>query len=191
MIRAIIFDCFGVLTADSWHEFRLSLPANVQSQASELNQQFCRGVMLKQHFLEAVAELTGLGIEQVRQVIDNENDKNHQLLSYIAVLHKSYKIGLLSNVASNWIRERFLTPKEQALFSDMVFSYEVGLTKPNPHIYQLACQRLGVEPTETVFIDDIERYCQAAKEFDMQAVQYHNFRQFKADLSHVLDNPKP
>ena len=43
VIKAIIFDCFGVLTADQWHEFRLQLPREEQSAASELNQRFCSG----------------------------------------------------------------------------------------------------------------------------------------------------
>lgn len=188
MIKAIIFDCFGVLTADSWHEFRLSLPTAMQPQASELNQQYCRGAITKQDFLESVAKLTGKSIEQIRQVIDNEHDKNNQLLAYIASLKPQYKIGLLSNVASNWIREHFLTAKEQALFDNMIFSYEVGLTKPDPRIFDLACQRLGVQPAEAVLIDDIERYCEAARKEGMQAIQYRDFKQVTIDLSHLLAN---
>jgi putative hydrolase of the HAD superfamily len=49
----------------------------------------------------------------------------------------------------------------------MVLSFEVGLSKPDAQIYQLACKRLDVKPTETVFIDDLEPFCRAAQDLGM------------------------
>lgn len=191
MIRAIIFDCFGVLTADKWHEFRQSLPEGQQAEASDLNQQYCRGIITKDEFLSSVTELTGQDASFTRELVDNEASKNHQLLEYIAQLRKNYKIGLLSNVATPWITDTFLTDEEQALFDNMVFSYETRLTKPDPRIFELATERLDVQPAECVFIDDIARYCQAAREVGMQAILYENFPQMRTDLEKLLDNKKP
>ena len=39
-------------------------------------------------------------------------------------------------------------------FDDVVLSCAVGLRKPDPAIYQLACERLGVEPEECLFVGD-------------------------------------
>lgn len=186
MIRGIIFDCFGVLTADKWHEFRCSLPAELQGEASELNQQYCRGELQREAFLAAVARLTGRERGFVAQLIDNEQDKNRRLLEYIASLREQYKIGLLSNIATPWITDHFLTAQEQALFDEMVFSFEAGMTKPDPRIYQLTCERLQVEPRQAVMIDDIEHYCQAARDTGMQAITYKNFVQFCQELERIL-----
>lgn len=186
MIRAIIFDCFGVLTADKWHEFRLSLPAEQQSEASDLNQQYCRGIIAKDEFLAAVKQLTGHDASFTRELIDNEDSKNHRLLGYIGELKQQYKIGLLSNVATPWITDTFLTAEEQVMFDSMVFSYEARLTKPDPRIFELAAARLAVQPTECIFIDDIARYCQGARDVGMQAILYENLPQMRRDLTQVV-----
>jgi len=187
MIKAIIFDCFGVLTADKWHEFRLGLPEDQQPEASDLNHQYCRGIITKDDFLAAVTELTGRDAAFTRELVDNEDSKNYRLLEYIRELKQQYKIGLLSNVATPWITDTFLTAEEQALFDTFVFSYEVRLTKPDRRIFQLAAERLDVQTGECVFVDDIARYAQAARDAGMQAVAYENFPQTQADIIKILD----
>jgi len=188
-VKAIIFDCFGVLTADSWHEFRLSLPSVIQDEASDLNLQYCAGTLDKKQFLGSVSKLTGQAVESIEHIIDNQQDKNHPLLNYIVQLKSSYKIGLLSNVASSWIHDEFLNADEQKLFDDFVFSFQVGLTKPDLRIYKLAAKRLGVEPESCVFVDDTASYCAAAEQAGMKAVNYQNFGQMKNELSILLANP--
>lgn len=164
----------------------MQLPPEQQANASELNQRFCSGEIPKQQFLETVARLTNRPYAEVEKVIDNDTGKNRQLLDYMAELRASYKIGMLSNVASNWIRDHLLTDQEQQLFNDMIFSYEVGLVKPDPRIYQLAAARLQVNTSECVFVDDIERYVQAAMGQGMKGIWYRNFEQFRSDLSQAL-----
>jgi len=108
------------------------------------------------------------------------------LITYIGSLKPDYKIGLLSNIASNWIRENLLTETEQLLFDQMIMSYEVKMTKPDPRIYHLSTERLGVDIQDCVFVDDIEHYCEAARQEGMQAVVYQNFEQMKAELAKIL-----
>lgn len=63
------------------------------------------------------------------------------------------KIGLLSNAA----REETLSWSSSILpayFDDVIFSFEVGLVKPQREIYELACARLGATPAETLFVGD-------------------------------------
>ena len=48
------------------------------------------------------------------------------------------------------------------LFDDVLDSHEVGLRKPNPAIYRLALERLGVEATRAVFLDDVQSNVDAA-----------------------------
>jgi putative hydrolase of the HAD superfamily len=190
MIKAVIVDCFGVLTSDTWKEFVESLPEDQREPAHQLNHAYDRGHISKSEFLDAVQDLTGRQPSYVDEKLDNETTKNTDLLAYIAELRqRGYKIGLLSNIATNWIRDHFLTDAEQALFDEFVFSYEVGLTKPDPRIFQLMAERLGAEPAACIMIDDIDSYCAAAREQGMQAVQYQSFEQLKAELEPLL-NPK-
>ena len=115
---------------------------------------------------------------------DGNLDKNTELLELIRKLKTSdYKIGMISNMSNNWVREAFLDSEEQSLFDDMVFSYEVGLNKPNPEIYELSCERLGVRPSDTIFVDDSEVNCQGAEKTGMKTIHYRNFATFVEELS--------
>lgn len=189
MAKAIIFDCFGVLTADGWHEFRTSLPAEQQGPASDLNHQYDAGIITKEEFISLVARRTKKPVELVRHVLDDKQPKNQQLLAYIQELKKRYKIGLLSNVASNWIREEFLNSEEQKLFDAYILSFEEGTTKPDPQMYQTAAERLGVLPEECIYIDDIDRYAAAAEDEGMKGIVYSDFTTFKKELEALLTDP--
>lgn len=186
MIKAIIFDCFGVLTADLWKEFCSTLDPEVRVQASDLNHAFDRGMLTHDEFFKQVRELTGRPPELLEQARNGGSSKNGALLQYIAELKQTYKIGLLSNVATSWITDTLLSVEEHALFDSMTFSYQVGVTKPDPRIFGIACERLDVDFKETIFIDDIEAYVSAAKELGMQGVVYEDFAQTKQGIEAIL-----
>jgi putative hydrolase of the HAD superfamily len=187
VIKAIIFDCFGVLTTDSWRAFVDSLPPDADiSRARELNHQYDAGLLNRQEFLVQIHELTGRTPVEVEKLLDSEVSKNTALLEYIRTLKPRYAIGLLSNIASDWITRSFLTTEEQELFDEMILSYEVGMTKPDPRIFMLACERLRVGPHETVLVDDIESYCEAAAHEGLQTIVYRDFQQLKRELDDLL-----
>lgn len=188
MIKAIIFDCFGVLTNSSWKEYWLSLPTPaIQEQARRLNQAYDRAEITKEQFSENLQALTGHLKSEIEKVLyDPAPIKNKQLLSYIKTLKADYKIAILSNIANNWIKDYLLTKDEQRLFDDMLFSFQFGITKPDPRIYYLAAERLGVTTKECVFVDDIERYCRAATDCGMKAIFYQSFEQMKKELQKII-----
>ena len=186
MIKAIIFDCFGVLTEDSWHVFRTGLPDGPKQTCQDLMQQYSSGFLNRDEFLKGVSLQTGKSLEEISTILSSKHHKNTQLLDYISSLKKQYKISILSNIANNWIRDELLSSNDQSLFDDMLFSFEVGITKPDKRIFELACQRLGVRPDEAVLVDDIESYCLAAKEFGMKAIVYKGFEDMKDQLVGAL-----
>lgn len=188
MIKAIIFDCFGVITTDSWRAFADSLPPEQVDQARDLNKQLNMGMIEHPEFIEEIRQLTGREPVQVEKLLQNEVVKNEALLDYIRELKQAgYQIGMLSNIASNWIRDTLLTAEEQSLFEEMIFSYEVGMAKPDPRIFMLMCERLRVGPHEAVMVDDVESYCEAARAEGLQAVWFQDLQQLKRELSAILD----
>jgi putative hydrolase of the HAD superfamily len=66
---------------------------------------------------------------------------------------RGYRVGLITvcseDVPDVWTETAFVD-----LFDATVFSCSVGLRKPDPRIYQLACEQLGVEPAEAIFVGD-------------------------------------
>jgi HAD superfamily hydrolase (TIGR01509 family) len=58
--------------------------------------------------------------------------------------------------------------------------------KPDPEIYIMTAEKLGVEPSECIFTDDSPRYCEAAEAVGMKAVHYRTLDQFKRELEQLL-----
>ena len=184
-MKAIIFDCFGVLTTDYWRVFVATLPLAQQTAASDLNKAYDAGYISTTDFMDQVEALTGNRPDLVEHTRAPAT-KNDELLRYISQLKPQYKIGLLSNIASNWVTDKFLTANEQALFDEMIFSHNVHLVKPDHAIFELMAERLGVAPTDCVMIDVLEVNCTAAKETGMQDIVYQNFAQCRPALEQLL-----
>lgn len=188
MIKAIIFDCFGVLTVDTWHAFLDSVPAGVDiQQARDLNRAFDSGFISHAEFYDGIEQLTGMRPTDIETVTDTDVAKNQALLDLITTLKSDYKIGLLSNISSDWITRELLSPDEQGLFDTMLFSYQAGTAKPDPRIFEMICEQLGVQYNEALMVDDIERNILAAAELGMQGLVYTDFATFKTDLNQLLN----
>lgn len=188
MIKAIIFDCFGVLTVDLWRAFCDSLDSSVNLEPlREFNRAFDRGLITKQQYLDGVEAIAGKRPPDI-DIAYAPDTKNTLLLEYIRTLKRAYKTAILSNISNDWINQEFLSPEEQLLFDAQILSYQTGAIKPDPAMYQLACEKLGVAPEETVMVDDIERNVTAAKELGMKGIVYKDFKQFKRELALMLDS---
>jgi len=82
-------------------------------------------------------------------------------------------VGALTN---NWKSGHASEPGDTAhalrdVFDVVVESAVVGLRKPDPRIYDLACRELGVTPPEAIFLDDIGRNLKAARELGMATIK--------------------
>jgi HAD superfamily hydrolase (TIGR01509 family) len=188
MIKAIIFDCFGVLTSDAWLPFKrkhFGHDHQLAMQATDLNKRVDAGLADYDDFLRDVAALAGISSSQARAEIEN-NIANEDIFQYIAKeLKPHYKIGLLSNAGANWLNELFAQEQAQ-LFDTVCLSCDTGYVKPDERAYHGAAEALGVEPGECVFIDDQERYCTAAQALGMQVIVYQNFEQCRRELDQLL-----
>ena len=94
------------------------------------------------------------------------------LLDWVTSVRGRYRTGILSNAWGN--ARRFLTsnPKITAAFEELIISAEEGVMKPNADIYERAARRLGVGPSEAVFVDDVLENVEAARRFGMSAVHF-------------------
>lgn len=119
-------------------------------------------------------------------VLENYGEPNRQLLDFIKTqLKPKYKVGVISNAAGDWLYE-ILPAADVQLFDDIVLSHRAGVAKPELAIYRLSLKNLGVIASEAVFIDDLEPFCQAAKQLGMKAILYESFPQMRRDLGKIL-----
>lgn len=75
------------------------------------------------------------------------------------------------------------------LFDDVVISGEVGLRKPDPEIYRLAAQRLGLATGQCVFVDDLAPNIRGAVAVGMVGVRHRDVATTIAELSAIFDLP--
>jgi putative hydrolase of the HAD superfamily len=95
---------------------------------------------------------------------------NSPILEIMKKLKRKYRLVLLSNtdvMRFGFIKKRF---PEIMIFDDYVLSYEVGVMKPHPRIYEEAMKKAGVEARECVFIDDIEENIEAARKLGIKGI---------------------
>ena len=97
------------------------------------------------------------------------------------------RVGALTN---NWRRddtgEDPLRDQLRARFDVFIESRVVGLHKPDPRIYPLACEALGVSPTRTAFLDDIGRNLKPARALGMATIKVDDPDQALRELSTLV-----
>ena len=78
-----------------------------------------------------------------------------------------------------------------ARFDHVIESSKAGVRKPDPRIYQMMCEKLGVEPAECIYLDDLGINCKPASQLGMHAIKVTSGEQALADLSAVLGMELP
>jgi putative hydrolase of the HAD superfamily len=94
--------------------------------------------------------------------------------------------GLLTAILSN-IGDDVLASVERAFdwihnFDVLVWSYQLGVAKPDPAIYLHTLAELGVEAGETLFIDDKQDNVEAARALGIQAIQFSSVERLREEL---------
>ena len=201
-IKAIIFDMGGVIIRTCDRNPRQELANRLGITISELeNKVFYsdssfrseRGEITKQaHWKNVLHNINvkNANIKEIDEAFWAGDCLNSELVEFIRKLKKNYRIGLLSNAflnAREWLDKRFHFINE---FDLSVFSYEVEMLKPDSRIYLLICNRLKVNPSSAVFIDDFFANVQGARNAGLQAMQYKENNQIRNDLNDLLQKRK-
>ena len=107
-------------------------------------------------------------------------------VNILEALNKQYSIWLLSNTNPKHIQDeiekRYLFP---SLVNGAVYSFDVGVRKPEKEIYEIAMQRANANPQECLFIDDILENIQAAKQIGIEGIHFISSEQLKQELVHL------
>lgn len=110
------------------------------------------------------------------------------MVEAVAAAHAAgVRTGLLSN---SWGEAtRYDTPTLQRLFDAQVISSREGVRKPEPAIYELAVQRLGLPPAQVAFVDDLPFNLKPARELGITTVHHVDPEQTIAELEALLGVP--
>ena len=197
-IRAVVFDIGGVLEItpttgwDKKWEAKLGLkPGHLAEQLHNVWKDGSIGKISIGEVEKSTGEILGLDRAQVDDFMHDLWEEylgtlNVELAAYFANLRPRYKTAILSNSFVG-AREK---EQERYGFEDIcdliIYSHEVGLQKPDRAIYELLCERLGVQPGEVIFLDDVDACVDAAREIGIHAILFKETTQAISDIEACL-----
>lgn len=186
-IKAIIFDFFGVVCHEvnpAWfykdkEKFDLST-----EEYREICKQVDLGEISQDQFIRFYADKTGIGYENLSNTLNNYAQIDPEIIELILELKSKYKIGLLSNGYSDFLKDVLCKHNLEIedLFDSVVISSEVKMMKPDPEIYNLSLDGLGVLPEEAVFIDDRQKNIDGAESVGIKSILYKDINDLKLKL---------
>ena len=197
-VKAVIFDFGGVLMRTHDYAGRRKWEARLGLDKGELEMiVFASAVsnrgMVGGETMEAawqhVAETFRLGPDEMEELQGDfwSGDRiDDELLDFLAGLRPRFKTGLLSNAWDN-ARRLFIQFGLGRAFDVMVISAEEKIAKPDPRIYHIALERLGVRPEEAVFVDDMPVNVEAARALGMSGIRFRSTAQTVADVWQALE----
>ena len=123
----------------------------------------------ERHFAER------LGLDDATDLIDSMFRGMKPSEPMVAAVRAARASGVHTGLVSNsWSTSHYDRELLDQLFEIAVISAEVGLHKPQPEIYLLACKRLEVAPAEAVFVDDLRENCAGAEAVGMTAILHRD-----------------
>ncbi|KAL6465709.1 hypothetical protein MHYP_G00258420 [Metynnis hypsauchen] len=206
--KAIIFDMFGVLIpsplpkAAEWED-KNGVPRGTIGQAIRTGgdgnvwRKYMRGELGPEEFVEAFSrdcsQIVGFKVHigSFHSALTSDS-MTRPLTVMIEAVKCARAEGLKTAVLSNNFLlpgGRSYMPLDPSLFDVTVESCRVGLCKPDPRIYQLCADRLGVSPQEAVFLDDLSFNVEAAERVGMRGITVKDPAQAVKELEEVLKVP--
>jgi epoxide hydrolase-like predicted phosphatase len=199
-LRAVIFDLGGVVIGSPLHaiadyERELGLARNavnrvvVTSGPTGAWSRLERGELgLEEFYPRFEVDCAAAGIvidarEMMRRVAEIAVPRPAMLEAIRRLRAAGRKVAALTN---NWVTDDGGSELLRPLFDVFIESAVVGLRKPDPRIYQLACSALGVTPPEAVFLDDIGSNLKAARALGMTTIKVDEPDTALAELERVV-----
>jgi putative hydrolase of the HAD superfamily len=207
-IAAIVSDFGGVLTSPlidaflavqgsmgiSPQEFGAALGALTEARGANPLFELERGHITEARFLEELgAQLAAALGREVSlhgfgtSLLDSLRP-NTRMIDYMRELRaRGYRMAICTNNVREWEQQwRAKLPVDE-VFDVVVDSAFVGSRKPEPEIYRITLDRLEVRPEATLFIDDMELNCDAARQHGIKTVHFRTTEQAIEEIEVALD----
>ena len=196
-MRGLLVDFGGVLTTDVFHSFRRFCeregldPERVKQLFRDAPDALGdlrgleRGELTEEEFSERFG--ARLGVDDTTDLVNRlfaEMGPDQEMIEAVrSVRSAGVRTGLISN---SWGAGRYDRSVFPELFDGVVVSGEVGLHKPQPEIYELGAERVGVPAQECVFVDDLRENCEGAQAVGMTAVLHRGAERTLPELERLL-----
>lgn len=192
MIKALLFDLGGVVFQNGTKLFLNELAAEynlgrefvAQVVNGELGDLYREGKITRDEFWKKVVHT--LGIEADIDTLEESWIRKYTLIDetkqIIDELKNDYKLYYLSDNVRERVEKISTNHNFLEWFEGGIFSHEVGVRKPHAKVYQIALEKMQLDPSEVIFIDDKEENLPPAEELGMNVLLFSNAHQLREDL---------
>jgi len=182
MYKAIIFDFFDVIYTDSFKAWLKKHNFKNKDELKEITQLACRGKIDSNDFFQKLSSASNISIKKIKSEFDRSAKLDTEIVELIKFLHKQYRLGIISNAFSGHLRSIIKKYELESLFDEMLISSEIGIVKPDPHIFYIMLDKLGVDPGDTIFIDDHKYNIDGAESLGIHGIWYKDFKTLTREL---------
>jgi putative hydrolase of the HAD superfamily len=205
-IEAILWDFGGVFTSSPFaafnrYEARRGLPKDFIRKVNSTNHQCnawalleCSRIDAQEFDLKFLEESTALGYPvrgaDILPLLSGE--LRPRMVAALRACKQRFKIGCITNnvvhpngpaMAATLGAAR--VAEVMQLFDAIIESSKTGIRKPNPEVYLMMCDRLGVQPQACVYLDDLGINCKPAAQLGMIAIKVVTEDQTLSELGRV------
>jgi epoxide hydrolase-like predicted phosphatase len=182
-IKAVFFDLGGVIVRTEFQAPRQRLAERFGMDYDDLSKLVFDSesglraaigeISSEEHWASVIQRLKRPAAElaAIREEFFAGDIVDRTLVEYIRSLRGKYKTGLISNAWGD-LRDFVVREKFDDAFDKMIISAEVGAMKPEPKIFQIALEQLGVGPKEAVFVDDFEANIEGCKKVGIKGILF-------------------
>jgi putative hydrolase of the HAD superfamily len=199
-MKGLLVDFGGVLTTNVFESFRafcvdegldpdaIKRLFRGEPEAVRLVRGLETGALSEDEFGERFGEL--LGIERraglLERMFGHIRPEQDMLEAVRRARAQRVRTGLISNSMGVGHYDRSAFPE---LFDGVVISGDGGIHKPQPEIFRLGAERVGLPPEECVFVDDLRENCEGAEAVGMTAVLHRGAESTVPRLEELLGIP--
>ncbi len=193
MFKAVLWDFGGVITSSPFEAF------NRFESENNLPKDFIRGINATNPETNAWAQLESsqVSVEEFDELFAGEaRDKGHEvrgkqvlellsgdirpeMVSALKRIKQDHAVGCITNNVNTGEGPGMARSEQKAsaiaeimsLFEIVIESSKVGIRKPNPAIYELACEQMGIKPDQAVYLDDLGINLKPARALGMTTIK--------------------
>lgn len=197
-LLAVLFDFGGVMTSSPFENFARyerehGLPTDFIRGVNTANPDTNAWARLERSDIDAAtfdlefaaeAEAMGHRVPGADVLKCLRTEMRPRMVRAVEIIHEQWKTAVLTN---NFLKGDssgvHFSPDVMAHFDAIVESAVVGIRKPEPEFYRIACRELGVEPAECMFLDDLGINLKPARAMGMTTIKVTNELSALEDLS--------